>query len=934
MDKLAEGGPEVGLAGRRWVFGQAELDERSLELRVDGTLVPLERKPLEVLIYLLHHAGEAVTKQELAENLWSGRILTDTVLTRCISQVRQALKDDARHVIRTVHGVGYRLLADIKVEASIAAAPPAFDFKPGDRVSRRPQWQLEERLGTGGHGEAWLARHEKTGEPRVFKFARDEQALTSLKREITLYRLMHDTLGERAPIVRILEWNFEEQPYFLESEYVPGRDLRSWAHAGGGLHGIPFADRLELVAQVAEALAAAHSVGVLHKDVKPGNVLILPGKDGVSIKLSDFGSGSVLTPERLEALGITQHGFTAKTPDDRAATTALYLAPEVRRGQPFTVQADIYSLGVLLYQVVVGDLQKAFAPQWENEIEDDVLREDIARAAAGNPQRRLADASHLAELLRTLRARRQKRLDDEAARARAERMRQAAQSLRRTRVFAVTVLMLALGAVAAGVAAYRSRNEAIAAQETAQAINEFLIDDVLHLTSGFVRPSEASYEALLDRAALHADRRLAKEGRAAAELHFVLGRRYHEIGRTDAALDQYERSAAFFRGTDNPEDSDDLVFALDRVAWAHAESGHVAQTIAVMNELRELASRGYPDKPLTILTIRTRIARNLGIAGSFETAQQELRSVISELEALGSSDDQADDFLKQWFGLRDIPSGAAPKVLAGVAAALLGGPMLVEYGDHLPEAEALQRRSLDILTGVYPEGNELIVFSQIGLGDVLLEMGKYGESEALLNAAAQSLDAMLPDWHYARALPLITLGNLRLEQRNSADAVRLLRRALGMCGEGSGCPPRVFAEIAWVLGRALDANNRPNEAVPLLRQAIDTEDRLHGPDRPVGLRIRIDLSHALLRAGDRRAARAAVRDIQASLVSKPALAKLRRLQGLFAEQDGRTREAIEAFEESLHILEARLGPDHWRTLAGRKDLLRAKAVQGRPSAST
>src|SRR5690242_18885628 len=86
MDKLLEGGPEAGLGGRRWVFGGADLDERSLELRVEGVLVPLERKPLEVLIYLLHHAGEAVTKQELGENLWTGRILTETVLTRCISQ--------------------------------------------------------------------------------------------------------------------------------------------------------------------------------------------------------------------------------------------------------------------------------------------------------------------------------------------------------------------------------------------------------------------------------------------------------------------------------------------------------------------------------------------------------------------------------------------------------------------------------------------------------------------------------------------------------------------------------------------------------------------------------------------------------------------------------------------------------------------------------
>ncbi|MGQ0585701.1 MAG: winged helix-turn-helix domain-containing protein, partial [Gammaproteobacteria bacterium] len=228
-------GTTADLAGRRWSFGPAVLDERSLELQVDGVYVELERKPLEVLLYLLHHAGEVVTKDDLVENLWPGRILTDTVLSRCISQLRQVLKDDRRTLIRTVHGFGYRLVGQVKVEASADPSIPAFDFKAGDSPPLRPQWKLVERLGGGGHGEAWLARHEKTGDARVFKFAVDPCALSSLKREITLYRLLHDSLGARAAIVRILEWNLQEVPYFIEMEYVPGGNLQSWADAQGGL---------------------------------------------------------------------------------------------------------------------------------------------------------------------------------------------------------------------------------------------------------------------------------------------------------------------------------------------------------------------------------------------------------------------------------------------------------------------------------------------------------------------------------------------------------------------------------------------------------------------------------------------------------------------------------------------------------------------------
>ncbi|MGH9650100.1 MAG: winged helix-turn-helix domain-containing protein, partial [Terriglobales bacterium] len=234
MTELATSAEASELIGRRWTFGPAVLDERSLELTVGDRRAQVERKPLEVLVYLLHHAGEVVTKDDLAENLWPGRILTESVLTRCISVLRQALQDEERTLIRTVHGFGYRLVGKVKVEDSPATAASAFDFKEGDSPPSRPQWKLAERLGSGGHGEVWLARHEKTGDARVFKFALDPSALSSLKREITLYRLLHDTLGSRAAIARILEWNLEELPYFIEMEYVAAGNLLSWSEAQGG----------------------------------------------------------------------------------------------------------------------------------------------------------------------------------------------------------------------------------------------------------------------------------------------------------------------------------------------------------------------------------------------------------------------------------------------------------------------------------------------------------------------------------------------------------------------------------------------------------------------------------------------------------------------------------------------------------------------------
>jgi DNA-binding winged helix-turn-helix (wHTH) protein/tRNA A-37 threonylcarbamoyl transferase component Bud32 len=470
--------------GRRWTFGPAVLDERTLELIVNGRIARVERKPLEVLLYLLHHAGEVVTKDELAENLWPGRILTESVLTRCISQLRQVLQDEDRKVIRTVHGFGYRLVAEVRVDTVAPAPPRALAFKPGDHPPLRPQWRLVERLGAGGHGEAWLARHDKTGDARVFKFALDANALGSLKREITLYRLLRDALEDRAAVVPILEWNLEEAPYFIETAYVEGRDLAAWAAARGGLTSMPLERRLDLVAQIAEALAAAHSVGVLHKDLKPGNVLVTEDPDGVArIRLCDFGSGGVLDVARLDALGITKLGFTRSVAaGESTGATPLYLAPEIIAGQPFTVAADIYALGVMLYQIVVADLRRPLAPGWELNIGDELLREDVALAAAGEPSRRLADAAQLVVRLRTRAERRQNRMAEAVSREKAVRAQRIMQELRRTRAFAIALLLLAIAAIVGGVTAYRARSDAVDARATTQAINDFLVEGVLELT--------------------------------------------------------------------------------------------------------------------------------------------------------------------------------------------------------------------------------------------------------------------------------------------------------------------------------------------------------------------------------------------------------------------------------------------------------------------
>src|ERR1700730_14757566 len=108
--------PNADRGPRRWHFAGTIFDERTLELLVNGVDAELERKPLEVLIYLLERAGEVCTKDELLAGVWPGRILSATVLTKCIGRLRDALGDDNQEVIKTAYGFGYRFIAPVQVD--------------------------------------------------------------------------------------------------------------------------------------------------------------------------------------------------------------------------------------------------------------------------------------------------------------------------------------------------------------------------------------------------------------------------------------------------------------------------------------------------------------------------------------------------------------------------------------------------------------------------------------------------------------------------------------------------------------------------------------------------------------------------------------------------------------------------------------------------
>jgi serine/threonine protein kinase len=612
----------------RYRFNTAEFDEARFELRVGGAPVETQRKPLEILACLLAHAGEVVTKDELLELVWEGRPTVENVIANAVTKLRGALGEaNAGHIV-TQPRVGYRFAGSFERTVVGRSWVSQLELAAGMSVPARPNFVLESMLGRSVASEVWLARHSKTHEERVYKFSPDGERLAALKREATLSRLLRENLGEQHFFAKLLDWNFETPPFFLEYEYG-GANLAQWSQTEGALAALGPAQRLQLFLRIVDGVAAAHAVGVLHKDLKPANVLVAADEaGGWHLKLTDFGSSRLLEPDRLAALGITQLGLTmtASVLSDSGSGTPLYLAPELLTGAPPTVRSDVYALGVMLYQFLIGDFRKPLTPGWERDISDPLLRQDIADAAAGDPARRLQSAAELADRLRRLEDRRNEseQLSAADARARAAEHRLEQARARRPWIAAAACAL----AVGAGVSLYlawqamQERNRAERESAVAESVNRFLSEDLLSRSSPYRsgKPDE-SLTAAIKAASGDIDTRFAFEPAIAARLHQTLARAFDARNSWDDARDEYLHAASL---------------------WERSEGALSQHAIVARLQNLQMQARSYRE-------------------GTLETAAQQLAAQEALISRLGTASPEITSWLASSRGMvalirNDLPT--------------------------------------------------------------------------------------------------------------------------------------------------------------------------------------------------------------------------------------------------------------------------------------
>ncbi len=548
-------------------LGEFEFDATVLRLYRAGTAIDVEPRPLEVLAELLREAGQVVTKNDLLAKVWADRVVTESALTRCINQLRAALADDTRTLVLTVHGYGYRYTGEVlrldRLPSPLSLAAPVWMPEVDGVLPGRPQWQLVRAL--DARATVWLARHRKTGEQRALKFALNAERLSGLKRELTIHRMLQRLLPERDDYARLLDCSFETPPYFVELEYCEHGSLGDWLAAQGGADHVPLETRLDLLVQAAEGLAAAHAVGVLHLDAKPNNLLVWIERDGrPRVRWTDFGSGRLLEPERLAELDITRLGLTDAGATGDRGTTPFYVAPEVLAGQRPAAPADIFALGVMLFQLVVGDFRRPMAPGWEHDVPDELLREDIAAAAHGSPGQRLSSATDLAARVRGLAKRRTERDARRAMLARAAQLQAQVERSRMRRPWIAAAGIILTAGMATSVYYYRdavvARDAARAQAEIAEAVTQFFNEGILGAASTYQvdYKGELTVREAVERAATRLDGQFPDQPLAEAAVRERLATLFLQSADLEDAAHHLERAAALYVAAGVPDSFDAL----------------------------------------------------------------------------------------------------------------------------------------------------------------------------------------------------------------------------------------------------------------------------------------------------------------------------------------------------------------------------------------
>jgi serine/threonine protein kinase/tetratricopeptide (TPR) repeat protein len=714
-----------------------------------------------------------------------------------IHEVSAMLKEDARPASlleRGIAGVAHALLNDPD-----PAQFPRQQFGP---------YHLIRLLGEGGMGLVYLAERTDLGSLVAIKILRDAW-LSPARRERfaseqrTLAQLNH------ASIARLYDADAlpDGTPWFA-MEYVEGVPLTEYSK----LHASPLDTRIHLFRAVCEAVQYAHSQAVIHRDLKPSNILV---KQDGSIRLLDFGIAKQL--ESLDTpVNQTMTGLRLMTP--------AYAAPEQIRGDRVGIHTDVYSLGVILFELLTGQLPFDLSNLTPAEAASIVAEHEPGKPSSilrtGNPPPDVASLnksawSELDVLCLTAMhkdpARRYRSVEalirdiDHYLRAeplearpdtfsyRVGKFVQRHQRMVVTSVAAIVLVLAMLSFFTVRLA--KARNAALAEAARTQRIQKFM----LNLFEGgdqAVGPSDSMRViTLVDRGAMEA-KTLNSDPKIQAELYQNLGDIYEKLGKfeqADALLQTALAQHQSLYGAYSPESAETLLeLGLLRDAQGKFDDAerYVRQALAID---RQKLSPTHP----ALARATSALGKVLEDRGSYDASIRVLEEAARLQSAQGGSSTDLSETLSElanshfYTGHYDASESLNQRVLSmdrqlygdrhpHIADDLINlGAIKYDLG-HYPEAERYDRDALDITQSFYGLNHPATASALTILGRTLVSAGKSDEAAGMLRQALQIEEQVYGKVHPRVAGTLNELGKISQQQGKLDDAEADFRRMAGI----------------------------------------------------------------------------------------------------------------------------------------------------------
>ena len=732
--------------------------------------------------------------------------------------------------------------------------------------------------------------------------------------------------------------------------------------------------RLRLFQQVLAAVAHAHANFIVHRDLKPDNILVT---DDGTVKLLDFGIAKLLDEDGISARAVTA--------TRGGAFTYKYAAPEQIQGEPITTRADVYSLGVILYELlagrhptsnssmspaeyVVATLTSEPSPMSTAQTSGSFTRDDALRyanvrgtspdklrsALAGdldniaakalkkNPAERYPTIEAMAEDIRRY-------LNHEPVSARADSFSYSTRKfVRRNRVPVALGAAAMLGLIGGVMRERQLRARAESEAGKAVAVEAYLVG-IFGAADPFAqsvgKPSDVTARALLDRGAERVDTSLVDQPDVRAELRGALGSVYANLGVYDRAARELRQSLTTRRalyGANNAtvaETMDQLgevLVQLDSLPEADTLlRGALATRRKLFGEKNEATATSLLHLAILLQDrddftnaeplFREALAIRRGLYGDGDTSVATSRDYLGQL--LQAKNVNADALVqyRQALAIRRLRLGADHPATAQTMQNLASAE---ENLGKYHEAEQDYRAALEIERRTLGNEHRSVTLSLNDLGQMLFKLGRLEEADTLLREALALNRKMFGDNHEAVSANLSNLALIVRERGDFDEAERLLEQALKIDRTLYGA---VHMNVGFDMNEiavVLRLRGRPDSAIAMLRPALAMTRQLQG-DQLATQTIIINLGRALDEAHRYGEAEQLLRGALAKLDTTNANAQLSIIParvglGRVLVHTHRAREALPIVQSAVAMSRALHGADHWRT--GEAELVLAECL--------